>query len=81
MKSGKNDESARKLLRRYGNLGVEMVVSVVIGTLGGYGLDRWLGTSPWFLLIGFFFGAAAGFLNIIRLIASEEKKERGREEP
>jgi ATP synthase protein I len=81
LKSEKNEESARELLRRYGNLGLEMVVSVMIGTLGGYGLDWWLGTSPWFLLIGFFFGAAAGFLNIVRLIASEEKRERGKEEP
>lgn len=81
MKSEKKDETARELLRRYGNLGLEMAVSVVIGTLGGYGLDRWLGTTPWFLLIGFVFGAAAGLLNIIRLAVSEERKNEKKEGP
>lgn len=81
MKSEKKDESARTALRRYGNLGLEMAVSVMIGTLGGYGLDRWLGTTPWFLLIGFVFGAAAGLLNIIRLAVSEERKNEKKEGP
>lgn len=83
MKSEKKDESAyaRELLRRYGNLGLEMVVSVTIGALGGYGLDRWLGTSPWFFLVGFVFGAAAGFRNIIRLAVSEEKKNEKEKGP
>jgi len=58
-----------------------MVVSVLIGAWGGHSLDEWLGTSPWLLLLGFFFGAAAGFLSMVRLIASdrtrikEKKKE------
>ncbi|MFQ5949398.1 MAG: AtpZ/AtpI family protein [Nitrospiria bacterium] len=68
-----------QLLRRYGSLGIEMAVAVLIGAWGGHGLDEWLGTTPWLLLIGFIFGAAAGFLNIARLIASEQtrKKEKG----
>lgn len=58
-----------------------MVVSVLIGTWGGNSLDRWLGTKPWLLLLGFIFGAAAGFLNIVRLIAAEQilKKEKNKE--
>jgi F0F1-type ATP synthase assembly protein I len=75
LKPGKKEESAWDLFRRYGNLGIELFTAVLVGTGGGYGLDRWFGTSPLFLLLGFFFGSAAGFLNIFAVIASEEKKE------
>jgi len=61
-----------KDLRLYGSLGIEMAVSVLIGTLMGYLLDKWLGTRPWILIIGFIFGAAAGFRNLFRLIARED---------
>lgn len=81
MKSDKKDESVPEQLRRYGNLGLEMAASVVIGTLAGYGLDRWLGTTPLFFLIGFVFGAAAGILSIIRLAVSEEKKREKKKGP
>ncbi|MFQ5579706.1 MAG: AtpZ/AtpI family protein [Nitrospiria bacterium] len=81
MKSGRNQESAWRVLRRCASLGIEMVAAVLLGVWGGYHLDQWLGTAPWFLLAGFLLGAAAGYLNIVRLIASdgagsEKKKER-----
>lgn len=63
---------------RYGNLGVEMLVAVLIGSFGGYLLDRWLHTRPWLMLVGFVLGAAAGFRNIFRLIGSEDKREEGK---
>lgn len=75
MKPGKNEENAWDLLARYGSLGLELVVAVLIGAGGGYWLDQKLGTLPLFLLIGFVLGSAAGFLNIFRLIASENKKK------
>ncbi|HEY0445700.1 MAG TPA: AtpZ/AtpI family protein [Allosphingosinicella sp.] len=37
------------------------------GALIGWLLDRWLGTSPWLLLVMLFLGTAAGFWNIIKL--------------
>lgn len=37
------------------------------GALIGWLLDRWLGTSPWILLIMLFLGMAAGFRSIIRI--------------
>ena len=75
LKPGKKEESAWELFGRFGNLGIELVAAVLIGTGGGYALDRWLGTIPLFLLIGFILGSAAGFLNIFRIIASEDKKK------
>ena len=47
-------------------------LSYLIGGLGGgaligWVLDRWLGTTPWLLLLLMFLGTAAGFRNIIKL--------------
>lgn len=47
-------------------LGTEVVVATLLGTLMGYVLDRFLGTRPWFFIIGVIFGAAAGCLNLYR---------------
>jgi len=78
LKTGKNENGSADLIRRYANLGIELVVAVLLGAWGGYQLDQWFGTTPWLLLLGFFFGTVAGFLNLTRLIASEKggkKKE------
>jgi ATP synthase protein I len=47
-------------------LGVEIVSALVIGSLIGLLLDRWLGTTPWLMLLFFLLGAAAGFMNVYR---------------
>ena len=46
--------------------GVEVVAGVGLGTLLGWGLDRWLGTMPLLLIVFFMLGAAAGVLNAYR---------------
>lgn len=51
-------------------LGAEMVVALVVAIAIGYGLDRLLHTSPWFM-IGFVpIGAAAGIRNLIRAMGT-----------
>jgi ATP synthase protein I len=47
-------------------LAAELVAGVAVGGLIGYGLDRFLGTSPWLFLVFFFLGVAAGCLNAFR---------------
>jgi ATP synthase protein I len=39
---------------------------LVVGGGIGWLLDRWLGTSPAFLIVFFLLGAAAGTLNVFR---------------
>ena len=46
--------------------GIEIIAGVAGGSLLGWALDRWLGTSPFLLIAGFMLGAAAGMLNAIR---------------
>jgi ATP synthase protein I len=52
------------------------VVATVLGLGGGYWADRWLGTSPWLLLLGLGTGIAAGFVNLFRSLKEAERLER-----
>ncbi len=64
-------------------VGVELVAALIVGVGIGLLLDRWLGTKPWFLVLFFFLGAAAGVLNVYRaasglgLAAGYQTPERG----
>ena len=49
-------------------IGVEIVAALIVGVAIGYFLDQWLGTKPWFLLLFFVLGAAAGFMNVFRVV-------------
>lgn len=44
----------------------ELFGGVVVGTVLGLALDRWLGTTPWFLLACFMLGVAGSGLTIYR---------------
>jgi ATP synthase protein I len=46
---------------RFASVGLEMGIAVAIGAGLGHLLDRWLGTTPWLLLVFLLFGVAAGF--------------------
>ena len=47
----------------------ELVAGVMVGSFIGWVLDRWFGTSPLFLVLLFFLGAAAGMLNVWRMVS------------
>lgn len=55
---------------------VDLAAGVVAGTVIGIVLDRFLGTSPWFLLIFFLIGSAAGFLNVYRTAQELDRKRK-----
>ncbi|MDP6477181.1 MAG: AtpZ/AtpI family protein [Nitrospinaceae bacterium] len=48
-------------------LGVEMAVATFLGAVMGYALDRFFNTKPWLMVIGLFFGVAAGGLGVYRV--------------
>ena len=50
-----------------GRVATELVAGVAVGTFIGWALDRWLGTSPMFLMVMFFLGAIAGMMNVWRI--------------
>jgi ATP synthase protein I len=72
-------EDRRQLIKSLGFLsgvGISMVAAILIGMAMGYYLDKWLGTSPWFLLIFLLFGIIAGFRNIYILTDRELKRQQ-----
>jgi ATP synthase protein I len=48
-------------------ISIELLSGVVVGTVLGYYLDMWFGTSPIFFLLCFFFGVAGSGLNIYKI--------------
>ena len=54
----------------FSEIGVSLLITTLIGALGGHWVDEQLGmTFPVFMLIGFFLGAGAGTVMIIRLVS------------
>lgn len=47
-------------------LSSEMVASILVGTLIGYGLDYVFVTKPWFFMLFMIVGFIAGILNVMR---------------
>jgi ATP synthase protein I len=47
-------------------LSSELIAGVVVGALIGWGIDRWLSTSPWGLIVMVLLGFTAGVVNVIR---------------
>lgn len=47
-------------------MAIELVVAVGSGAAVGYGLDHWLGSKPWLLIVFLFLGFGAGIANMLR---------------
>ncbi|HEV2055448.1 MAG TPA: AtpZ/AtpI family protein [Methylomirabilota bacterium] len=58
------------------SVGITLVVATAGAMIGGYFVDRWLNSSPWFTLIGLGVGIVAGFRNLFRSIKRAEQRER-----
>ena len=49
-------------------VGVELVAALAVAVAIGWGLDHWLGTTPWLLGLFVLLGGAAGVANVWRLM-------------
>jgi ATP synthase protein I len=72
------DPAARNAKRAYNALnassvGLELGLSVAIGLLVGYYMDKWLGTQPWLMLLWLTFGLVAGFRGVFRAVARADR--------
>lgn len=54
----------------------KLVGGAVVGVLGGYFLDKWLGTSPWLLLGLSLVGISVGFYGFLHQMARLGKRKR-----
>jgi ATP synthase protein I len=57
-----------KLAGQYLALGVEMVIAVAVGTLGGRWLDGKFGTTPYLFWFGMIVGIGAAARGVIRVV-------------
>ena len=66
--AAKSDAMSRGL-----KISAELIGGIVVGAGIGYVLDRWLGNEkPWFFILFFLLGSAAGILNIVRQAQREK---------
>lgn len=74
----------RHLSRHFGStasaatMGLHLVTGPLVGGVGGYFLDEWLGTEPWFFISLLILGIAAGFKNMYvdaRLLVRSQERE------
>ena len=67
----------------YGTVGIQLVLSVVLGLFGGQWLDRKLGTAPVIAIVGTLFGVVAGFRSLYQaaMQAQREAEETPDEGP
>lgn len=56
-------------------LGWELALPMFAGVLGGYFLDRWLGTDYIFTLGLLFMGIGMGYYNLMRVIQRQSRLE------
>ena len=54
-------------------MAAELVGAVIVGGAIGWGLDKWLGSTPWLFLLFFVLGFAAGVLNVVRAYERMQK--------
>jgi ATP synthase protein I len=73
------DVSAYRSLAAYGTLGLEFVISVVLGLFGGRWLDQKFGTAGGWTAAGLVLGAVMGFRAIWR-VAKRAERDVGRDE-
>ena len=58
------------------NLGTLLFACVAVGLAAGYFADRWIGTSPWLLLIGLALGILAAGVNFYKTIKTLNESNR-----
>jgi F0F1-type ATP synthase assembly protein I len=61
----------------YAGAGLQLALTLVVFMFLGIWLDKRLGSSPWFVLICVFVGAAAGFYSIYRRLMAATKRDSG----
>jgi len=66
VEAGSSSRSDPSALARGFRLSTELVAGVLVGAFIGWALDRWLGISPWGMIVFLLLGFAAGVVNVIR---------------
>jgi ATP synthase protein I len=72
-------EDRGKIVRQiasYSTLGLEMGLSVAVGAIIGFYLDKWLHSEPWLLIVFLIFGVIAGFRSLYRALKRLQREDK-----
>jgi len=59
----------------FAGVGLQFALSIIVFLYVGQWLDRKLGTAPWLLVLGVFFGAGASFYSMYRKLTAANARE------
>lgn len=62
----KQSEESRKGMALGLKISSEFIAAIAVGTMLGYLIDRFAGTTPWGMIIFLLLGFCAGVLNVLR---------------
>jgi F0F1-type ATP synthase assembly protein I len=64
----------------FAGVGLELALLILLGLFVGQWIDKRLGTAPWLLILGVFTGAAAGFVNMYRILTTAERRAKSHDD-
>jgi F0F1-type ATP synthase assembly protein I len=70
----RNFNKNQDLLNSFSRVATELLAGLMIGAGIGWTIDKWLDTNPWFLILFFILGGAAGILNLWRVVSGKGLK-------
>jgi F0F1-type ATP synthase assembly protein I len=76
------NKNASKTVFAYSTLGIQLALFMTLFVYGGFKLDSYLNSSPWFVVAGAFIGMGTGLYNLIRgirqidIITKEENPDK-----
>ena len=77
-KEGKKETTdttnSNSLVNAFSRVATELLAGLLIGAGIGWTIDKWMNSSPWFLIIFFLLGGAAGILNLWRIVTGKGLK-------
>lgn len=62
----------------YLTIGIQLAGTMIVYVIGGYLVDRWLDTTPVFLIVGSVLGMVAFFIQIVRLTRDLNEKSESK---
>ena len=69
-----NFNNNQSLINTFSRVATELLAGLLIGAGIGWSIDKWFNTNPWFLILFFLLGGAAGILNLWRVVTGKGLK-------